>query len=371
MALRILMITSYGLEGRYFRDIARGFSKTENKLAVLSLSGAPSPDWVNEFSVIDFTKKRFRKPGLRSNFFDTFRAVKEFSPDVIQTHLFLGGVVGIFISKITGIPVILTRHHIDEHKQVGSRIHFWLDKFSARAATQVVVCSVAAKNWLVKEEGIPDQKVTVINQGFYFENLTPSLSEIEKAKVDLGFSEGKFNIICISRYSKTKGQEYLIHAIDQLKSEGFTVTLTFVGPGDKTWLQNMVSKCGLIDTVQLLGQRIDVAACIAAADLVVHPSLVDSFSQLVIEAQAVGGPLIATDIAAAREQIINGETGIIIPPRNSQAIVDAIKVFYADSELSEKFCVAARIHVRRAFPLERMVSEELECVLRITQETRR
>jgi glycosyltransferase involved in cell wall biosynthesis len=98
--------------------------------------------------------------------------------------------------------------------------------------------------------------------------------------------------------------------------------------------------------------------------MIIHPSLADSFSQLVIEAQAVGGLLIASDIAAAREQIIDGITGLIVPPRDSQAIIDAVLYLVENPDLAASMRKKAQVHVRNTFTWQRMVEEEIECLSR-------
>jgi glycosyltransferase involved in cell wall biosynthesis len=368
MPKRVLMITSHHLGGRYFRDIARGFSSSEITLGFVSLSGAQSPNWTHEFSCQDFTLAKKKRISFLSSLYCVFRAIQKFKPDLIQTHLFMGGIIGIISGKLFRIPVILTRHHIDEHVQVGSRVHTIIDRFSATAATHVVVCSQAAKDWLVGIEKIKSSRITVINQGFYFKDLEPTSKEIEKAKVELNFIDDNFNIICVARYSRTKGQEYLLRALSVLRDENLSIHLAFIGPGDSSWLRSLTDELNLGKMVLLSEQRSDVAACIAAADIVVHPSLVDSFSQLLVEAQAVGGPIIATDIAAAREQIINQKTGIIIPPRDVNAIVTSIKSLMSSPDLRESLSKEARSHVRQNFSLERMLQEEVDCVEKVFNE---
>jgi glycosyltransferase involved in cell wall biosynthesis len=83
--------------------------------------------------------------------------------------------------------------------------------------------------------------------------------------------------------------------------------------------------------------------------VVIHPSLADSFSQLIIETQALGVPLIATDIAAAREQIQDGITGIIVPARNSEAIASAAARIISDIGFRTSLGNEASRHVRRKF----------------------
>jgi glycosyltransferase involved in cell wall biosynthesis len=156
----------------------------------------------------------------------------------------------------------------------------------------------------------------------------------------------------------------LLFALSELVKTIPNISLTFMGPGDSKWLVKLVSELGLEQYVRVLPPRNDVPACIAAADMIIHPSLADSFSQLLIEAQAVGGLLVASDIAAAREQIIDGVTGMIVPPRDSTAIVEAVRFLVSNPELAKSMRQSSTGHVREKFTWQRMVSEEIECLSR-------
>lgn len=361
---RVLMIFSSSYDGHYARDLARGFNQLGVGIAFISLSNPIKPAWIDTESKLDFSEGFNVQKTLFQKIIRTYNISRRYKPDVIQTHLFIGGIVGLIVGKLLRIPIVHTRHHIDEHYQSGTVLHRWLDRSIAKKSDHVVVCSAAAKKWLFEIEGIKESHITVINQGFDFSFLSPTSESIDKVKSNLGFSKDTFNIICVARYSKVKGQDYLLVALKELVEVIPNISLTFMGPGNSDWLAVLVSEFGLGKYVRILPSRNDVPACIAAADMIIHPSLADSFSQLVIEAQAVGGLLIASDIAAAREQIIDGITGLIVPPRDSQAIIDAVLYLVENPDLAASMRKKAQVHVRNTFTWQRMVEEEIECLSR-------
>ena len=361
---RVLMIFSRSYDGAYPRDLSHGFFDAGVEIGYISLSRAAIPQWINNHSAKEFSSQFGEDISLASKILRTLSVIRNFQPDIIQTHLFQGGIVGLIAGKLMGIPVIHTRHHIDEHYQSGTFVHRWIDRVVAKSSDHVVVCSAAAKIWLVDVEGVKEKNVTVINQGFDFSYLCPSVEAIEKAKMDLGFSENRLDIICVARYSKAKGQNYLLLALKEIVKTIPNISLTLMGPGDSEWLIELVSELGLDQFVRILPSRDDVPACIAAADMIIHPSLADSFSQLVIEAQAVGGLLVSSDIAAVREQIIDGVTGVIVPPRDSQAIINAVLYLVDNPDLALSMRKNGPPHVRQKFTWQRMVDEEIKCLSR-------
>lgn len=359
--MRVLMVSSHHMGGRYFEDFAKGAKDSEIKLGFMWLAKDEPPKWIEEFGVQNLNNRFLERRSLILQCFGGIYAVYKFKPDIIQTHLFRAGILGILIGKITKRPIILTRHHITEHIEVGSKLHRTIDKYSARIANFIIVFSIAAQKWLIDIERIDPKKIFTINQGFDFQKLSPTSEEILNARRQLGFSGETFNLVCIARYSETKGQRYLVEAICELAPFIPEIRLVFVGPGESDWLASIVGDLGLENHIRLEGYNSDIPACLAAADLVVHPSLVDAFSQLLIEAQGVGAPLIATDIAAAREQIIDGITGIIVKERNSSELAAAINRLYLDRDVMAQLGANATKSVQERFSVARMIQESQDC----------
>jgi glycosyltransferase involved in cell wall biosynthesis len=363
--MRVLMISSHHMQGRYFEDFARGAQESNLELAFMWLSNDNPPDWLADSNVQNLTRVSGKEGNLFSQILQGIIAVYKFRPDIIQSHLFRGGIVGVILGRITRTPTVLTRHHITEHIEVGSKFHQVIDRISALAANHVIVFSEAAKVWLIERERISAKKITVINQGFDFTKLDPLPSEVLAAQIDLGFTPRTFNLVCIARYSKTKGQMYLVEAIAHLIESIPEIRLVFIGPGNPEWLASIVNQLSLKEFIRLEGFRSNIPAYIAAADLVVHPSLVDAFSQLLIEAQGVGAPLIATDIAAAREQIEDGVTGIIVHERSSSELASAILCLHDNRELMNGLGVNGAKSVRERFTVSRMLKETEECFTKV------
>ena len=363
--MRVLMVSSHHMAGRYFEDFAKGAMHSEIKLGFMWLSKDNPPNWIEEFQIQNLNNRFIESRSLILQFVGGVYAAFKFKPDLIQSHLFRAGILGKLIGKVMRKPTILTRHHITEHVEDGSRLHQIIDRYSAKIADFVMVFSIAAQKWLIEVEGVHQKKIFVINQGFDFQRLSPSFEEIRNARKQLGFSRETFNLICISRYSKTKGQRYLVEAVRELIPLIPEIRLVFVGPGDSKWLAEVLHELGLEDYIRLDGYNPDIPACLAAADLVVHPSLVDAFSQLLIEAQGVGAPLIATDIAAAREQIEDGVTGIIVQERSSSELALAILRLHNNRELMNELGLNGAKSVRERFTVSRMLKETEECFTKV------
>ena len=112
------------------------------------------------------------------------------------------------------------------------------------------------------------------------------------------------------------------------------------------------------------GFRNDVAACMKACDLVVHPSLSEAFCQVLIETMSVGTPLISTDVGGASEVIEHGVTGTLVPAADSDALMQAVETAINDPARKAAMAEAGQKFVRGRFTLERMIDEQYELYLK-------
>ena len=356
---RILVITSSEWAGPYIRDLIYGLSNVGIEVIYFSLSGPLIKALHSSEIVTDLSSEFSENDSIAKRILKTYKAIKKNRPNLILTHFFLAGLVGSIAGKFSRTSVILTRHHIDENFISGKQILFWLDRMSTFLADHVVVCSQAAKKWMCEVEKCKESKITVINQGFFFDETEYSKSEIVQIKSELGFTAESFNLICICRYTAGKGHKLLLEAFKEISKQIPNVKLAFVGHGEPGWLRDIVHEEGLENHVKIFDQRADIFGCIAAADVVAHPSLVDSFSQLVIEAQFIGRPIVTFDIAAAKEQILEGKTGFVVEPRDTHAMAEKILLLFRDSELRLNLGKNGTTHVTSKFTHQRMMAETI------------
>src|SRR5207248_2877833 len=109
----------------------------------------------------------------------------------------------------------------------------------------------------------------------------------------------------------------------------------------------------------IAGHQEDVANYLGVMDVLVHPSLTEAFCQVLIEAMAAGRPVVATDVGGAREVVEDGETGILIAPRDPAAIVASVANLHSSPTLRAQLGEAGRRSVRARFPVDKMVRAQI------------
>ena len=153
---------------------------------------------------------------------------------------------------------------------------------------------------------------------------------------------GQREIVCVARLEEKKGHRYLVEACEILRGRGISLHCTIVGGGpEKKALQSQVSLAQLKDVVTLVGPQTSerVQQYLAAADLFVLPSVVtrsgnaEGIPVALMEAMAAGVPVISTTTTGIPELVVDGETGLLAPPRDAVALADAIERLMSDDAL--------------------------------------
>ena len=130
--------------------------------------------------------------------------------------------------------------------------------------------------------------------------------------------------------------------------------------GDKEYyhtIEDLVQRLDLRDEIVFLGYQKDVAKVLTTFDIFVLPSLKEPFGLVSLEAMAMAKPVIATDTGGTPEIVINGQTGILVPARNVDALADAIIKLLRDKELAREMGLAGRARVHDCFSVEMMMNK--------------
>jgi len=176
-------------------------------------------------------------------------------------------------------------------------------------------------------------------------------------------------IVCVGTLEQKKGQRHLIEAVARLRDRGRTVEAVFVGEGDdRASLESDVARLAVADSVRLpgAGDRAAVLAALESADVVVLPSVIDDRGRMegipvsLMEAMAVGVPVIASDLSGISELVVDGVTGLLVVPGDAAALADAIERLIGDPDLARRVTVAATRVVAEKYDLTSNVAELAE-----------
>jgi glycosyltransferase involved in cell wall biosynthesis len=166
---------------------------------------------------------------------------------------------------------------------------------------------------------------------------------------------GPINLLYVGRMVPVKGQALLVDAVDQLRRSGFNIEATLIGDGiSREGLVSAVRERGLADVVKLPGAvgQDEIRRYYEQADIFVLPSFAEGVPGVLMEAMAMGLPVVSTHIAGIPELVQDGYNGIVVAPGRVDVLIDAVRRLAADSELRRQMGERARAKVVAEYSIE-------------------
>jgi glycosyltransferase involved in cell wall biosynthesis len=160
----------------------------------------------------------------------------------------------------------------------------------------------------------------------------------------------------VGRLVPIKGHTWLVRAVARVLVEFPQTCVVLVGDGPLLGeLKDLAAELGISPHVVFLGTRHDIPECLAVLDLFVLPSLNEGMGRALLEAMAVGCPVVATRVGGIPDIVADGTTGLLVPPRDDRALAEAILTLLWDPSRRAAYGEAARRHVDGRFDVETMV----------------
>lgn len=304
------------------------------------------------------------------------RLLRTEAVDVLHTHHFDPMLVGALATGFGRRPrLVIGRHYSDALYQLTPgwkrRTYLALESFCNRAAARIIVPSAMVRAILVERQRVPAAKVVQIRYGFDFAKYRVSNPAApSRLRQELGL-DGKLIIGSFSRLNVDKGHTYLFQALAHLRERWPELRLLLVGEGSaRRELEQEVRDRRLTGEVLFMGWRRDVVDLMAMVDIVVQPSLHEAFSAVMVEALAMGKPLVFADASGVRDVLRHRWNGMVVPQRDHEALAAAIAELLERPEIARAMGERGRELVRRELDIrtvvERYESTYLEALGRRT-----
>lgn len=301
-----------------------------------------------------------------------FRQIK---PDIVHTHGWGGGsLYGILGAKLAGVSVIINGEHgsffLKDYQVV-------LQRALASMCVLTVSVSASLKARVVRNLGIPDEKICVITNGVDTSKFTGehdySYIVEECAKKHGGYlSKDNFIVGSIGSLKAEKNQIMFLKALREIRQTNSEkkIKVIFVGDGpDFHKLVQFVKNNGLERDVVFLGNRQDIPQLLSAFDVLISTSISrhEGMSNVILEAMSSGLPVIATKSVGTSEVIREGEAGFLIEENDVSALINKINLLRDDPELVRSMGTQARKIAKEQYSIAKMVENYEKLYLRILQ----
>jgi sugar transferase (PEP-CTERM/EpsH1 system associated) len=264
-------------------------------------------------------------------------------PRIVHTHNTKPLLYAVPAAHLTGVQTIIHTRHGQRHG--ATRRQNFLFNLAARWVDRVVSVSSDSAQ-IALQQGLPSEKLVTIHNGIDLP-LFPPAGPLPSGPV-----------VFVGRLSPEKDLPTLLRAAAIAASEEPSFRLHLAGAGPSlSELQRLAAQLGVGHRVGFLGHNTDISAILAQASLFVLSSVTEGVSLALLEAMACRLPVVATAVGGNVEVVIDGETGLLVPPRSPAALAGAMLKLYRQPELARRMGVAGRKRVEARFDSRRMVAE--------------
>jgi glycosyltransferase involved in cell wall biosynthesis len=284
---------------------------------------------------------------LSAGLWRLWRLLKRGQFDVIETFTHDSNILGLLLAWLAGVPVRIASHHgkFEGLPLWKEHLHAWLVN---QGIAQALVTVSKRTQQIALEEGIHPDRITVIPNG-----ITPLATAADArtaTRQSLGIEPDELFLLSVGRLVHQKGHEFLVQALAEAASQNVGIKAGICGEGVlRPMLESAIQARDLGKRFQLLGEWLDVAPALAAADAFVLPSRWEGLPMALLEAMAAGLPVIATRVEGVDEVVTEGVHGHLVVPEDSQALAQAILQLAADADARKRMGAAAQARVLQEY----------------------
>jgi sugar transferase (PEP-CTERM/EpsH1 system associated) len=298
------------------------------------------------------------KPGFQFLVGRLARVMREFRPHVVHSRNW-GGIEGIAAARLTRVPLAIhSEHGYEVDMLAGLPMHRRAMRHIAYTAADIVfTVSVELRNYHAGQAWFPAERIRVVPNGVDTAKFCPRLNERAEMRKRLGLPEDCIAIGSVGRLVAIKDYATLLQATKILVESGLPVCLLLAGSGPEliNYRRFVGTSPNLANRVRFLGASTDVPALLNALDVFVLPSLSEGMSNTLLEAMAVGLPIVASRVGGNPEIIEDECSGLLFKAGDVSELIARLKALVQNPALRQKLGQAARKRAESKLSLERMI----------------
>ncbi len=304
--------------------------------------------------------------------------------DIVHVHTPIGAFIGRIAAKLAGISIVIyTIHGFYFHENMNPfkrNIIVFVEKILSRWTTFAFSQSREDTNLAVEKHIFPPQKILTIGNGVdinFFKKEVLSDVQFAKKRALFGLPEDGIVVTCVARMNKEKGIFDLLRAAEIVTNKNKFVHFLFVGGIFRGNKPNAISEKFIKGyfkenplrkkTIHFMGTRTDVKDILSISDIFVLPSYREGMPRSIIEAMAMELPVIATNIRGSREEVVDGETGILVPVGDVNALSNAIIKLAKNPKLRKEMGKRGRERAEKYFDEEKVIEKQLKIIKELLQ----
>lgn len=380
--IHIITRLDKGGSSRVLLDIARSFNRDNFSIKIISGLTMDAQEDLDKFSRETGVEIIFENSLRRdinifldiAALFKIKRILKKEKPDIVHLHTSKAGFIGRIAAKFAGVPVCFYMPHghifYGYTNFVLTKIYIMLERFGAGFCNAIITLSdVEARDFLARNIAEKDKFFTIHNgidlKGYQAIDAN-KLKELRN-EVKLGVSAPVITVI--SRLEPVKGLEIFLQALGEVVKTIPQFMALVVGSGRlREGLEEKAKALNLEGKIRFLGYRTDIKEIISISDIIVDPALNEGLGLVILEAQALGKPVLATRVGGIPEVIIDNQTGILVPAGDFKSLAGEMIRLLRDAELAARLAREAKKRIELEFSKDKMISRLVELYFKFSKD---
>jgi glycosyltransferase involved in cell wall biosynthesis len=270
-----------------------------------------------------------------------FRHIRKIEPHIVHTHTSKAGLLGRLAAWMARSPIVIHTPHghvfYGHFGSLLSRIFLQMEKLLGRITQHHIALTPEEGNDYLNLGVAKSNNLSVIHSGVDLNLFGRSTAENNPEGNELAIPPDSLVVGYVGWLIPIKGVTHLVDAMAEVVQRHPNSMLVLVGKGDEKGeeeikLKEQVENLGLADNVRLLGWRPDVDEIMGCFDLFVLPSLNEGMGRVLVEAMAVGLPIVASRVGGIPDLVKDGKNGLLVPPADASALGKAISDLLTDKE---------------------------------------
>lgn len=366
--LYLITQSEFGGAQKYVYSLATSISRERYEIFVGCATGGElirrlQQANIKVFPIPELEKERFTPMKDLSAFRSIWRLIRQVNPTIVHANSTKAGFWGRLAARLAGVPVIIFTAHgfiLNEPMGLAEWLLFWAIEFiGVNAGDAIITVSEFDRRTAVQYLILPSSLLRIWN-GIEIDSFqnTPALLSIKDPKSDLGISPDDRTVGTVANFYENKGLRYFLQAAARVRRVFPKTSFIIIGDGQaRPALEDLSAQLDLKNSIHFLGRQKDVLQWMPFFDVFVLSSLKEGMPFSLLEAMSTARPVVGTAVGGIPEAVIDGKTGILVPPRNPEAIANAIVSLLKNPMRAREMGEAGRKRVLECFTLEKMVKE--------------
>ena len=270
-----------------------------------------------------------------------YRLIKRIKPHIVHTHTSKAGVLGRLAACLARVPIIVhTPHGHVFHSYYGyiiTKIIVFVERALSLITDKITALTDRERDEHLEQGVASIEKYVIIHSGVMLQQIMNTNIDVETGKKEFDIPQNSNVIGVVGRLVPIKGHKYLVSAAKRIIKEFGNTVFVFVGDGYlEARLQRQAESLGVRKNIIFAGWRNDVIKILGLFDVLVLPSLNEGMGKVLIEGMALGKPIVASSVGGIIDLVKNGDNGILVPPRDSDALAEAILKLIRNKNLTQE-----------------------------------